>query len=206
MADQKLDNLLNLALDSTEEERKKSGNLNIGYEERSGNWDIIVKYSGDAEALSGERIRTVPLLGGYAVVNLPEEEIPEFASRPQIEFVEIPKRLYFQVNQALDAACIRPVQEGYFPGAAQTGNTAGEVPGQTIGNITENQQGLSGQGVLVGIVDSGVDWQHPDFCNKDGTSRILRLWDQSLLAKPEKIPRRDMQQEWNIQKQISTGH
>ena len=44
MADQKLDNLLNLALDSTEEERKKSGNLNIGYEERSGNWDIIVKY------------------------------------------------------------------------------------------------------------------------------------------------------------------
>ena len=51
MADQKLDNLLNLALDSTEEERKKSGNLNIGYEERSGNWDIIVKYSGDAEAL-----------------------------------------------------------------------------------------------------------------------------------------------------------
>lgn len=188
MADQKLDNLLNLALDSTEEERKKSGNLNIGYEERSGNWDIIVKYSGDAEALSGERIRTVPLLGGYAVVNLPEEEIQEFASRPQIEFVEIPKRLYFQVNQALDAACIRPVQEGYFPGAAQTGNTAGEVPGQTIGNITENQQGLSGQGVLVGIVDSGVDWQHPDFCNKDGTSRILRLWDQSLLAKPGEDP------------------
>ena len=156
MADQKLDNLLNLALDSTEEERKKSGNLNIGYEERSGNWDIIVKYSGDAEALSGERIRTVPLLGGYAVVNLPEEEIPEFASRPQIEFVEIPKRLYFQVNQALDAACIRPVQEGYFPGAVQTGNTVGDVPGQTIGNITENQQGLSGQGVLVGIGEMEV--------------------------------------------------
>ena len=112
MADQKLDNLLNLALDSTEEERKKSGNLNIGYEEQSGNWDIIVKYSGDAEALSGERIRTVPLLGGYAVVNLPEEEIPEFASRPQIEFVEIPKRLYFQVNQALDAACRKAEQNG----------------------------------------------------------------------------------------------
>ena len=71
----------------------------------------VYKRQGDAEALSGERIRTVPLLGGYAVVNLPEEEIQEFASRPQIEFVEIPKRLYFQVNQALDAACIRPVQE-----------------------------------------------------------------------------------------------
>ena len=174
MADQKLDNLLNLALDSTEEERKKSGNLNIGYEERSRNWDIIVKYSGDAEALSGERIRTVPLLGGYAVVNLPEEAIQEFASRQLIEFVEIPKRLYFQVNQALDAACIRPVQEGYFPGAAQTGNTADRMPEQITGNISGGKQGLSGQGVLVGIVDSGVDWQHPDFCNEDGTRRILR--------------------------------
>ena len=40
----------------------------------------------------------------------------------------------------------------------------------------------------MGIVDSGVDWQHPDFCNKDGTSRILRLWDQSLLAKPGEDP------------------
>ena len=151
MADQKLDNLLNLALDSTEEERKKSGNLNIGYEERSGNWDIIVKYSGDAEALSGERIRTVPLLGGYAVVNLPEEEIPEFASRPQIEFAEIPKRLYFQVNQALDAACIRPVQEGYFPGAVQTGNTVGRMyPDRQLGNITGESTGAFRAGSACG--------------------------------------------------------
>ena len=32
MPDQKLDNLLNLALDATEEEREKSRNLNVGYE------------------------------------------------------------------------------------------------------------------------------------------------------------------------------
>ena len=188
MADQKLDNLLNLALDSTDEEREKSGNLNIGYEEHSGNWDVIVKYSGNTEALSGERIRAVPLLGGYAVVNLPEEEIQEFASRPQIEFIEIPKRLYFQVNQALDAACIRPVQEGYFPGAAQTGNTTGRLPGQITGNISGGLSGLSGRGVLVGIVDSGVDWRHPDFCNEDGSSRILSLWDQSAQPEPGQNP------------------
>ena len=33
MADQKLDNLLNLALDSTEEERERSLNLNAGNED-----------------------------------------------------------------------------------------------------------------------------------------------------------------------------
>ncbi|MCD7956490.1 MAG: S8 family peptidase [Lachnospiraceae bacterium] len=38
---------------------------------------------------------------------------------------------------------------------------------------------LSGAGVLVGILDSGIDYTHPAFRNADGTTRILRLWDQS---------------------------
>ena len=45
MPDQKLDNLLNLALDATEEEREKSRNLNVGYEKQARKWEIIVKYS-----------------------------------------------------------------------------------------------------------------------------------------------------------------
>jgi len=36
-----------------------------------------------------------------------------------------------------------------------------------------------GSGVVVGAVDSGIDWTHPDFCNKDGSSRILAIWDQT---------------------------
>ena len=57
MPDQKLDNLLNLALDATEEEREKSRNLNVGYEKQTRKWEIIVKYSemGDSvEALLGD--------------------------------------------------------------------------------------------------------------------------------------------------------
>lgn len=77
MADQKLDNLLNLALDSTEEERERSLNLNAGNEDGSRMWDVIIKYSGNIEALSGNGIRAVPLLGGYAVLTLPEDRIRE---------------------------------------------------------------------------------------------------------------------------------
>lgn len=164
MADQKLDNLLNLALDATEEEREKSANLSAGSEKGSKLWDVIIKYSGDIEALSGDGIRAVPLLGGFAVVSLPQNKIREFAGHPQVEFVELPKRLYFQVRQGLDASCFRSVQG------------AGEA------------NGLSGKGVLVGIVDSGVDWRHPDFCNEDGTSRILNLWDQSAQPEPGQNP------------------
>ena len=45
---------------------------------------------------------------------------------------------------------------------------------------------LFGEGVLVGCVDSGIDYSHPDFCSADGASRILRLWDQSVSGNPPK--------------------
>ena len=40
--------------------------------------------------------------------------------------------------------------------------------------------GYTGNGVIVGDVDSGVDWSHGDFLNENGNSRILYLWDTSV--------------------------
>ena len=37
---------------------------------------------------------------------------------------------------------------------------------------------VRGEGAIVGIIDSGIDFTHPKFRNKDGSSRILYLWDQ----------------------------
>ena len=51
MNSQKLENLLNLALDATEEEREKSLNLNVGYHPIDREWDLIIKYSGDLNAV-----------------------------------------------------------------------------------------------------------------------------------------------------------
>lgn len=39
---------------------------------------------------------------------------------------------------------------------------------------------LKGDGVLVGIVDTGIDYTNPLFRYADGSSRILRIWDQSI--------------------------
>ena len=33
--------------------------------------------------------------------------------------------------------------------------------------------------MLVAVIDSGIDYAHPDFRNEDGTTRIRELWDQS---------------------------
>ncbi len=39
---------------------------------------------------------------------------------------------------------------------------------------------LYGQGVLVGIVDTGIEYQHEAFLKPDGTSRIVSIWDQTI--------------------------
>ena len=39
-----------------------------------------------------------------------------------------------------------------------------------------------GQGVLIGFVDTGIDYLHPAFKNSDNTSRIVSIWDQSLYS------------------------
>ena len=45
----------------------------------------------------------------------------------------------------------------------------------------QGQSSYTGKGVIVGIIDSGIDWTHPDFRDPDDTTktRILRIWDQS---------------------------
>src|SRR5439155_5172963 len=40
-------------------------------------------------------------------------------------------------------------------------------------------QPVTGKGVLVAVVDTGLDWSHPDFVLPGGTSRVLAMWDQT---------------------------
>jgi subtilisin family serine protease len=40
-----------------------------------------------------------------------------------------------------------------------------------------NKAGLTGKGVIIGVIDTGIDWRHSDFIKPDGTSRIIALWD-----------------------------
>ena len=45
-------------------------------------------------------------------------------------------------------------------------------------------RGLFGRGVIVGIIDTGIDYRHPAFMNNDRTSRILSIWDQTVDGTP----------------------
>ena len=43
---------------------------------------------------------------------------------------------------------------------------------------------LTGRGVLVGIVDTGIDYTNPIFRYEDGTSRIAAIYDQTISGNP----------------------
>ncbi|WP_349672645.1 S8 family peptidase [Lacrimispora sp.] len=50
-----------------------------------------------------------------------------------------------------------------------------------IGTVQRNPfLNLTGQGILMGFVDTGIDYQHNAFRNNDGTSRIVSIWDQTV--------------------------
>ena len=154
MTDQKLENLLNLALVTPENVREKSLNLNVGFEEQTRSWELIVKYNGNLDGLRSAGITVEELLAGYAILQVPENMVDYVAQRPEIEYVEKPKRLFFAVEEGKEASCILPV--------------------------TLREPYLDGSGVIVAVIDSGIDYTNPLFRNEDGSSRIMYLWDQTI--------------------------
>lgn len=158
MNSQKADNQLNLALDATEEERQKSLELDVGYDPLEQEWDLIIKYSGNLDAVRLVAESVTEMANEYAVIVIQESRIPELVTIPEIEYIEKPKRLFFQVSNGKRVSCVNPVRQEPFS--------------------------LRGSGILVGIVDSGIDYNLWDFRNPDGTTRIRALWDQSITGNP----------------------
>ena len=191
MNNEKLENLLNLALNATPEEREKSLELNIGYDTTSRSWEVIVKASGGFDLLPElfPQITIHPLLNGYGILTVPAALLDALSERPEIEYMEKPKRLFFAVNSGRSASCITPLQT-----APNTISPSQPIPDvNTVSSILSDtaryqntpqtnpeRNNLYGSGIITAIIDSGIDYAHPDFCNTDGTTRILELWDQSL--------------------------
>lgn len=162
MANQKLENLLEFALETDERLRDKSAQLNVGFSNEEKTWELIVKYNGNIENLQSDLIRVERLIAGYAIVTLPESLIETFSQLDEVEYIEKPKRLYFSTLAGKQASCIF--------------------------RVTEREPFLSGEGILLAVIDSGIDYKSPEFKNGLGNTRIQFLWDQTLAADGENTP------------------
>ncbi|MCU9812524.1 S8 family serine peptidase [Paraclostridium sp. AKS81] len=78
---------------------------------------------------------------------------------------------------------VKMVQLTNLSQGVENGYTANEEIGVNYFKTNPNIN-LDGKGVVIGIVNSGINYLHPDFIYPDGTSKILYLWDQTKDGKP----------------------
>lgn len=151
---QKFEDILNLALETPMEERQRTDTLNVGFDEETDSWELIVKYHGSLAALEEAGITVEYLIAGYAIVTVPEPLVESVSALDQIEYVEKPKRYYYSQ--------IGPAEGRCFP------------------LVTMREPYLSGEGVLIAVLDSGIAYEREDFRKSNGDTRIRFLWDQTL--------------------------
>ncbi len=151
---QKLENLLNLALETPEAVRLITDNLNVGFDSESRSWELIVKYHGSLEGLKSLGVSVEPLINSYAILTVPEQLVDTVSRMEEIEYVEKPKRYYYQDIGPAAESCLT--------------------------QVTQRDPFLSGEGVLVAVLDSGIDFTRPEFQDGAGRTRIRYLWDQTL--------------------------
>lgn len=157
MESEKLEDLLLLSLSASKGQRERSEVLDVGVTRDKNLREVIVKYSGDIDGLQIPGMEIQKLLAGYAIVKLPEDQIGALVAAREIEYVEMPKNLQTGLYEAKRVSCILPLLSQGDEGAP-----------------------LDGKGVLIAVLDSGIDYRMPDFRKEDGSSRILALWDQEL--------------------------
>ena len=151
--DQKIENQLNLAINIPEDERVRTQDLDTGYNMTENEWELIVKYNGNIETAAMNIADSLKiLLGGYALVRIKQGRIDEFAALREVIYIEKPKKLYFELENSGSEACL---------------------------DFQYTDSALDGSGVITAIIDSSVDYRHPDFMTEEGKTRIIELYDEN---------------------------
>lgn len=118
-------------------------------------FDFINTLSGREGVYSDENVCVQPLEGDFEVLFYPRElELGEIQIS-RYTYLGIPKCYALMSTEALEGTGILTMQN--FP----------TLP-------------LKGTGVLIGFVDTGIDYLNPIFQSENGTTRILRIWDQTI--------------------------
>jgi subtilisin family serine protease len=119
--------------------------------------DLLINYSGDRNILNQFQNATIHIINFfYAVVHIPVSEITGTIIVQQ-GYSVLPSLFGLISEASLEAS--------------------GIIRLRNIPNFN-----LRGQGVLVGVIDSGIDYQNSIFRNADGTTRIATIWDQTVMS------------------------
>lgn len=105
--------------------------------------------------------------------------IPRYSTGDNITLLNDAHSLLHVSRSVMDVCDIGRTPYYAFPSVYTLASSASDEnsPNKTVEQNTNYN--LLGQCTLVGIVDTGIDYQHPAFRNVDGSTRIVSLWDQT---------------------------
>ena len=115
---------------------------------------VLVQFNGPLSVLESAGLTSAIVAGDVATGDIELGKVDALAALPEVVRIESSRPLLSELDVSVPE--IRA-------NAVHTGSPA-----------------LKGTGVIVGIIDSGIDFAHQCFRKADGTSRILSIWDQSL--------------------------
>ncbi|MCP4402809.1 MAG: S8 family peptidase [bacterium] len=115
---------------------------------------VLVQFTGDVAALTAQGFEPRTVAGDVASGMLPLKSVEAVAAMPQVVRIEIARPMQSELNQSLSEIHADLVHAG--------------------------PPGNRGSGVIIGIIDSGIDIMHQSFRRPDGETRILSIWDQTL--------------------------
>ncbi len=116
--------------------------------------DVFIQTTDIAE-LKSAGVRTHSEIGDVVTATLTPVQLWTVAALPSVIRIESVSRCKAALDVSIHEIGADSVWAGYLG-----------VPRQ-------------GEGVIIGIYDSGIDWTHPDFIDNSNDSRILFLWDQT---------------------------
>ena len=114
----------------------------------------LIKIADDAtfEMLENEGVNIVKTRGNIALVSMPIGDVERIASLNSIKSLQLSRKVLAKMDKVRTAMGVDKIHAG-----------------------TELPQAYTGKGVVAGIVDQGLDANHINFRNTDGTSRIQQL-------------------------------
>lgn len=153
----RIENLLQISINSDEDFRRQIPDLSAGFNESDRTWEVVVKTAAGIQYLSSVFTETqfIELLCGYWIIRGTIQDIEQIAEAPEIIYVEKPKAMYSELYAAKSEACVNLAKSDRTP-----------------------YNGVTGRGVLVAVIDTGIDIADDEFLNEDGTTRIKAIWDQ----------------------------
>ena len=142
-------------IETTEKEEEDSGNIETaGFSAFTDDRSAIralIKTDGSLDGIEDLGVTIQSVVGTVVAATIPVDTLLELTSLPNVEYIEASQKL----------------------------SLSNDISVPTTGAPGFHDAGIDGSGVIVAVIDTGVDFTHDDFRNPDGTTRIKFICDQT---------------------------